>query len=1020
MEALQVDVHDFPDSVDPESVKRIEGVFLRSCQADSNRVKAGEHASEVLEHMQRYFQISEMWRCIKPLLDLRAADGEAFEKLGNFMARCYLYIVSLEIHGGEISSGQSLAETFFQPGGSFDHFVKEYGSDFAVIPIVYQVGGRNKRVSTEEMDEIFDFLKPFSTEAKESFICVCELKKGEQIDKMVPVVKKTLSHFAQAGKGALAEDYLKALKAKPLFQKGETPTSFSKPHFALREMEALQGFGELREAVLAYAADLYQQRGVECTFFPKARTTGKNCKLPMSVVVDALTEAAEGDTEIVQKALKLPFTRPDLGPEAHFIGFRYPRLENHFPGGVDAFCTLIEELRPFIYTHGKAGEFFFMYLTIRASSKEMPSSGLFWDLGKRVMKYLREESNPYLDVENYSPALRNLMDEDFRAFEEAVTEGMHLAFQMSTLLSRNSIAAKAIFSAYLRHYGDPQLPAFLEGLTVLIRETAVYFDENPEKKIADAAEEKLENLLASYIFLAEGEGKEKLKDTDYVGWALGVKFSGLDAVQFIEEEDAQNYAESAVECGGNSFAWDPEVSCKDTELMLKVLRASHEYRRENNEENRESLASLAQQMDAEIQPASEKIKTLRDRVKGEVSLVTRLNDWRAVLSLKNEEALTPHEWIYRAHPVTQLGACAGALFLALGLGEVCSDFDDLGWTVPAASLDPIFSPEELLELLDGRRDIHQLVEDSGAQGKKETLLANIKKALPYVIESIRAARVAYPGLMAVGTKIEAKKNIKNSDFRFIMDLAGLGDVRTTPFQLKHKGRSLVCPPMPSALEQKLLVMLFLMFGVVDTREMDIQVTIGGRLGNENAGIVCASNILASPSMVTYAPGAFSAGGYDGETDCRVMIYDAGVRNTGLPFDVRGAVGRTDRVACKDLTDIFQLQVLGTFGVHREFEGPFKDQAGVYRDGFMNALKDHGLEAAFHQAPWVRHKELKHWDAIEYHEKMLADFARARREQPALVAQVRTLMGEQLLGYLASNREKIIRDFPNDYSHLRAY
>ncbi len=1016
MKAPQIDVQ---NSIDPESIKRIEGVFLRLHRSNSNRIRNRQHTPEVLEHMQRYFQIPKMWECIKPLLDLHVAGGEDFEKLGNFMARCYGYIISLEVDSGETFSGQSLAETFFQPGGQFDHFAKKYGNDFVVLPIAYQVSGRNKPMSTEDLDVSFGFLEPFSPEAKRSLVGICEVKKGEEIDRILQVVMKTLLVFIQAGKGALAEDYLKALRAKPLFQEDGTPTSFSKPHFALKEMEALQKLGELREVVLVYAADLYQQRGVECTFFPKARMTVKNCKLPIRVVVDALIEQAKGDTGIVRKALELPSARPDLGQEAHFISFKYLRLEKNFPGGVDAFCTLIEELRPFIYTHGKAGKHFFMDLTIRASSKGAPASVPFWDLGKRVMKYLREESNPYLDVEKYSPVLRKLMDEDFQAFETAVTEGMQLAFQMNVLLTRNSIAGKAIFSAYLRHYGDPHLPAFLDGLAILIRETAIYFDEDPERKMKDA-EERVENILASYIFSAEGGSKEKLNDIDYVGWALGVKFSGLDAVRFIEPKDAEDYAESAVECGGGSFVWDPEVPCEDSELMLKVLRASHEYRRENNEENRESLASLAEQMDAEIQTTNEKVKTLVDLVKRDVSLVTRLNDWRAVLSLRDEETLTPHEWIYRASSVTQLGACAGALFLALGLGEVCSDFDDLEWTVPADVLEPIFPREELLELLSRKRTIHELLEDRGAQDKKEKLLANVRKALPYVIESIRAARMAYPGLMAVGTKIEAMKNIKNSDFRFIMDLAGLGDVRTTPFQLKHNGRSLVCPPTPSALEQKLLIMLFLMFGVVDINDMDIQVTIGGRLGNENAGTVCASNILTSPSLVTYAPGAFSAGTYDWETDCRVMIYDAGVRNKHLPFDVKGAVGRTDRVGCKDLTDIFQLQVLGTFGVHREFEGPFKEQAGVYRDGFMNALKDHGLEAAFHQAPWIRHKELKHWDAIEYHEQMLTDFTRARREQLPLVTQVRTLMSRQLLGYLRSNRESIIRNSPEDYSRLQAY
>lgn len=235
--------------------------------------------------------------------------------------------------------------------------------------------------------------------------------------------------------------------------------------------------------------------------------------------------------------------------------------------------------------------------------------------------------------------------------------------------------------------------------------------------------------------------------------------------------------------------------------------------------------------------------------------------------------------------------------------------------------------------------------------------------------------------------------------------------------MKHAGKSLVNPPLPSALEEKLLIYLFIMFGVVNPDEIDLQVTIGGRLNNENAGLVCASSILAGDLSVEYAPNAFRTVGHDIQTDVRMMVYDAGVRKHGLPYDVKGAHGRTDRIGCRSLSDINLIRLLGTFFVHRQFGSSYADRASVYADNFKELLNEHGLKAALTESAWVSEKKNPN-DPPEYHEEMVGKFCAARRNNPELVAQTRVLIAGKLYGFLRDRREEIISADPEEFFRMK--
>lgn len=888
-------------------------------------------------------------------------------------------------------------------------------------------------LTKDELDEMWAFTLNMPKEWRENIGKACAAyHELEIIHQYLDAVPKVIEYFTEKGRPELIDYYLRYCASPHMESGSKSKFPVCDPEAVFKEMEALYEYGDLKDDLMAFANFLFNKRGVESTFLKDSSAPELGSALPMHSFVEQVLEDYP-DHEKIKEILRIPFDYPRLGPESVFPVVYYKHIDENFPGGMQEFIKFIVEIRPYIYTSGKTGHDFFMSLTsfVRIAPKE--NLERFWALGKRVIKYLREDSTPYLYTKNHSPVLKELLDKDFDAFEKIILEGMNVAFQMSVVMpDRTGDADSKVFEAYLKFYGDPKFDNFVDGLKILIHESAFYVDrvkgKIKQKEISDKLDMVIDMYLSESVDKTDKDSPAKLRDHDNRLHALAFKLSGFENVFVLDDEKINECRDESLEMTNAHVLYDKNFPKERINQLLMILSNSYDYRMTNTLEKHDLLTESLADFDREVTNPPSSVEKAIERVRDDVKATIDLNYWRDILGfdesgrgLKSEgcEEISHDSWIYHANPSTQLAASSGALFLALGLNSLSDDLSELNFTIPDGVLNPMFFNRELDAFASGEIKIQELLEVLRSQDKEKMLKANIQKALPYVVKAIRSARLSYPGLMPIGTKIESCKDLSFKDFRFVLDLAGLGDIRTTPFQLKHNGRSLVNPPLPSAFEQKLLTYFFSMFGVIDASKIDMQVTMGGRMDNEIARVVCASSILASDVSVQYAKAAFSAGAYDGTTDSRIMVYDAGVRKNGLPFDLPNAEGRTDKVACKSMTDIFLLQVLGTFGVHYQFDGQFKDQMKGYKSGFEEILNRHSLGKCISEASWI-FDVLEPWDAAEFHEEMIGKFTMARRDNPDLRDEVRDLMAEKLLVYLKSNSQRISEESPLDYERLKTY
>lgn len=408
----------------------------------------------------------------------------------------------------------------------------------------------------------------------------------------------------------------------------------------------------------------------------------------------------------------------------------------------------------------------------------------------------------------------------------------------------------------------------------------------------------------------------------------------------------------------------------------------------------------------------------------------KISKWKANLGLAGqgpnilsscEEGLKTSSWINQANCGTQLAATSGALILALGLEDYFL-IPELRNILPQNLLERI-NLDEIEGLKLGKIKMPELMEAIEKKGYGKIIRKNVQRALPLVANAIQQKRLALPGLMCVGTKVESPKSMNPHDVEFALELAGLGDARTTPFTLKHNHKSLVLPPLPTAFEEKLLIYFFVLLGAVEAGNVDLQITTGCRVSNNVAAVMGASNILASMASVRYAPGAFGTDRFLDAQESRIFCYDAGVRNSKLPFDLQDAEGRTDKVGAKSLFDIDQIQLLGTYGSHWQCEGPFEKQFNTYEHNFHALLKEHGLLHSLFYSRWVYEPALTRLgaiDPIEFHEEMVGRFCHARADNPRLKESVRRLMVRDLLKPLRDNRDQMIEERKEEYAKLANY
>ena len=411
----------------------------------------------------------------------------------------------------------------------------------------------------------------------------------------------------------------------------------------------------------------------------------------------------------------------------------------------------------------------------------------------------------------------------------------------------------------------------------------------------------------------------------------------------------------------------------------------------------------------------------------------KLGFWKKSLNLKRtgpaiirprEGGLHPDSWLLKANPATQMAATSAALIASLGLQETLKDsLPELREYVPPDAVKPLPLDDKIMTLAEeGRfRDILDAVIE---RNLGDTLKHNMGCAMPLVADAIQAERTRLAGLLPIGAKTETLQSVDPRDVRFVLDLGGLGNIRTTPFVLKHAGKSLTQPPLPSAFEAKFLHLISQLFGVVDLKNPQIQTTMAGRWSNKLASIVGASLILASYTHHDYPEGAWQTAGHDYFTGARMMLYDYGVLKKRLPFQFDSIEGRTDIVGRKDLIDLDWVQILGTFATHQQFKGPFAAAMQQYSYHFLKLLEghlvnEHSLFETIQQARWV-YQAHTYDDAVENHEAMIREIAEEGNKHPELEAAVRDLITTHLVTPLQKHQETIRTANPAEFAYLERY
>lgn len=1040
---------DFEPTLREKAIRKIEGSFLtyqkyhwHSVESSNKRCKAG---TDVLAKKRKIYEdkhtLDNFRSLVYPVVEGIAQSDEEFEEVLSSAANCFSLILSRQLtQKGDVREN-CFVEDFFR-NGRFEYFYRRHGSQ-AVQCIASQQGSFlnmssgdeiiDKVNTDEEVDIFWDRLKELPEQWREKVLKPSMFYFPEGIEKFFDAIPKVIAYFKEKGREDLL-DYYFELCSETLVRsdfKADEHFPACDPAAVFDELADLSTvFEGFESEAVQLAKYVYSTCTVHPTFHEPSRDASGEVaedgvkKFQIKVIRTGSDSKFDGSEEDVRRFLTFPMRHESLGRVNILLMLAHDIVTEAFPGGIEEAAAFIQEVRPYIHIQK---DYYCQNLIGLLPNIPKNNKDFFFGLAKRVIKYLREDALPFLNFKCFSPKLKELYESDPEKFEEVIQEGMNLVFNLSLSAPRGSAIDSDVFEAYLLFYGDPRFEDFVEGLRKISYQAARACEKNLDNKYKDYP--KIEKILNAYLAqcrVAGADGVAMLADSHYAAIAEASIMITLDDPADLPAREESKEVEVPVIKPGLKFSQAVAAFvAKGTDpygvnmaMIWNVACCTEKVRADCDAVLRKDLEVIIEAAEEALDPnVSDHMKAIAARVNAEAHQAIDLSFWREnVVMAASRQGLSrvKDSWIYRAAPSTQLAATSGALFLALGMDFLSNDLHEFE-DVPGGLIEELPLEKEFAAFAEGKIKMRELLESVKERGLEKQLRENIQRILPWVAEQIKSSRIALPGLMSVGTKIESAEGMSNEDFRFVLDLAGMGDVRTTPFTLKHNRRSLVNPPLPTALEEKLLIYFFMMFGAVDPNKIDMQVTVGGRLTGEMASVVGASSILSSYTSVQYASGAFEAPTFAG-VESRIMVYDAGVRRLGLPFDLANVKGRTDRLGCHSLQDINQIQLLGTFAVHREFEGPFAAAMDTYKDAFERLLAEHRLLGKLRESAWV-YEDAKNCDPPAYHEEMIRAFTVARRDNAALKNGTRRLMSEVLGGYLLQNRSKIIRDNPRDFERL---
>jgi hypothetical protein len=384
----------------------------------------------------------------------------------------------------------------------------------------------------------------------------------------------------------------------------------------------------------------------------------------------------------------------------------------------------------------------------------------------------------------------------------------------------------------------------------------------------------------------------------------------------------------------------------------------------------------------------------------------------AIIKPDTQLILPSSDWIHQVNPATRMAVLGGAMDLS----------------IQSIMRDPAEAPRLQRESTRGRLTLSKI-----RQLYHERIQATMPLFVPIVEQQVRTARRHNPALMPVGSKVHTKK-IHRAAFIKVLEIFNQFGIDTTFFSLDNMGNTLVNPALPTGLEQQLLIRLFAIFELIKSSDPQFQICIAGRWSPETAAIFGSAMLLTNNKVPNYQPGCWQST-HNNQTGSHIMSFDArcmGVKKTGIPGDLPAAIGRTDMIAQNDRTIFDRGPIVGTAASHSDYQGPFAPLFAHFRDRYLLALKDFGLDETIMEATWVfQHAEKdfqdikdekideeKKQELIAKHEAMIEKILHAWAANPELVERIEALINE-LEAMFLEKRDNIITSDPQEF-HRREW
>lgn len=1013
-------------------MKQINANFFEDAYPDPNSTESKEEQQRaLLEKFDSLNTIENLHRVVIDQLVVQAKDDEEFIALCERAGNSFYAVLFAGLYCNSKFDLETAKKYYSE--GAYLHFVKKGEESYAKAAEIY--AAMTGIIKAEEIEKKFEHLNNLPPTIKDSLLEVYwanATQLGDDIDQTLAEISRK---FLENDKGKLLQRHFE-LATWCLSSKDKTSANGFPPLSLLDAEKTFEEFLYLEDEVYDNGFDkiavemakLYMYWNPD--FRGSEREEGPNIKL----IISSLRKDFKDQEKLKNNLFKVLKGRLNFPMRLAVIG-KMKIIEDKFPGGIDAFLEFFAETQDYFVFNPGMG----VVITESLADEQIPSekaAPLYYEEGKKVLKHLREDAEPYFNYKHFSVELKDALENNPEEFENAMLQAREFIFSSSMTGSRLDKTAEAVLQLYLMYYGRDGFEEFLDGLAILLKDWRSCI-----KKIRNIKGVKSEDVEAAFqkfrlvliIFLSmckenESNNFKSSKDFKMAAYITGMisfdhlpfAIAGENVIDMIPEK----MDESSDEIFARTIFKERDLT--GTQKLHDLMKGFLNF---DDKKLREAMDVLDS---PNLRLEDPYISFLIEKIGKEARSTLRTGEWKNNLGFRNkreksgnilvkEGDIVKDSWVNRANCGTQLAATSGAMILALGLEQTFM-VPEIAGQIPSGLLEKIPLDEELVKLANGEMEIKELVNVIEKKGFGKILRSNIQRALPFVAQAIQDRRLTLPGLMSVGTKIESPKSMNADDVEFALELAAMGDAKSTPFVLKHNNRSLVCPPLPSALEERLLHAFFILFGAVDSNQVDLQITMGGRLSNKTASIVGASSILASYAAVKYAPGAFESTWHRLEGN-RLFCFDAGVRRNSLPFDVKGAIGRTDRVGAKSVFDIELIQLLGTFAVHREFNGNFHEGFDTYKSNFEKLLEAHGLLDNLHISNWAVGQDTHltdNFDNTQFHEEMVESFCAARRENPVLKEGVRSLILKDIVGNLQGQRKKILEEMKEEVEKLKEY